>query len=254
MPHLSDRVSIVGCGSWHGLPAYSRGNSCNVFVLDGGSELAMFDIGDPKAVPDVLRNMRREGLDPAKLKKIFITHAHDDHTSGITELLKHVDAKVYGHKLTRETLRTGKGIYHPGFCPTGHINGPVHNIVKDGDSVRVGDLVVKVIGCPGHSPDGLSYCFPVSKGQACFTGDTAIGDQPMHKGVLGLLNFHWWSKLTDYRKSLERLQSLELAAMFTGHGNSQLTRKAVKSSLKNCLAELASLKALPSLGWLVAME
>ena len=49
MPRLTDEIGLVGCGSWHGMRAYSRGTSCNVYVIDGKTELALVDAGEPDA-------------------------------------------------------------------------------------------------------------------------------------------------------------------------------------------------------------
>ncbi len=56
-----------------------------MFVVDQGDELWLFDtgvatLGRPRRI---LQRMRADDLDPAKITKIFITHAHPDHDAGI---------------------------------------------------------------------------------------------------------------------------------------------------------------------------
>ena len=254
MPRLTDNISLAGCGSWHGMQAYSCGTSCNVYVIDGKSELALVDAGEPEAVQDVLKNIRSLGLDPGKIRKVFLTHSHGDHSSGLAELLRQVDATVYGHRLAKETLEGGKGIYVRDFEPRLRVLAPVHELVKEGDTVRVGTVDVTIHEFPGHTPDGLGFSLALSTGRGCFTGDTAIGDQPMQKGVIGWLDYHWGPKLTDYRATLRRLRAMELSAFFGGHGNPQMDPASVRDSLDHCLAGLERLLAVPNLEWLIAID
>jgi glyoxylase-like metal-dependent hydrolase (beta-lactamase superfamily II) len=254
MPHLMDGVSLVGCGSWHGMQAYSRGTSCNVYVIDGKSELALVDAGEREAVQDVLKNIRSLGLDPGRIRKVFLTHSHGDHSSGLTELLRQVDAKVYAHPVAKETLQGGTGIYRHGFQPLERVLAPVHELVKEGDTVRVGTVELTIHEFPGHTPDGLGFSIALSAGRGCFTGDTAIGDQPMQKGVIGWLDYHWGPKLTDYRTTLKRLRAMELSAFFGGHGNAQMDSVSVRDSLDHCLAGLERLMSVPNLEWLIAID
>ncbi|HTL53357.1 MAG TPA: MBL fold metallo-hydrolase, partial [Planctomycetota bacterium] len=249
-----ESVRLVGCGSWHGMKAYSRGVASNVFLLDGGSEMALVDVGVPEGVEDILQNVRSLGKDPQRIKKILLTHGHVDHAAGVAEVLKHVDAEVFGHRLTKETLADGPGIYIHEFHPDGHLRGPVHRVIKEGDRFKVGSIDLAVIELPGHTPDGVGYVFELQQGRACFTGDTVIGDQPAHRGVIGWMDGHWHSQLTPFAKSLDRVQALELTAFFGGHGDAHLTAASVRESMKNCIEGLARLRAVPDLDWLFMIE
>ena len=259
---LLGNVYLVGCGSWCGGLRLSRGGSCNVYLVDGGTELALIDAGDLDGIEDMLKNIRSLGFDPANIRKIFLTHAHYDHTLGLEMLLKHVKATVYGHSIARETLGghsithetlgQGPGIYQPGLHIT-IIPAPVHEIVKQGDSVKVGSVTMNVVELPGHTPDGLGFTIQLSEGTGCFTGDTAIGDQPMPDnsvvpGCIGWIDAAWRSNLLHHMASLKLLQAMNLAAFFPGHGISQRTPEQVKLSLEHCVGRLDSLLAIPNLG------
>ncbi len=50
----------------------------------------------------------------------------------------------------------------------GHPSPPADLTVKEGDLIRVGDLTLKVLHTPGHSPGGMC----LQGDQAVFTGDT----------------------------------------------------------------------------------
>jgi hydroxyacylglutathione hydrolase len=254
MPRIIENISLVGRGRWHDMPAFSGGTSSTCYLIDGGSELALVDIGLPPAVSDVLRNMRELGYDPARVTKVLLSHAHSDHTGGLADFLKQVNATVYGHLKTKETMGKGPGIYDPAFLPLDHVPAPVHEVLKEGDTVRVGEVTLNVIELPGHTPDGLGYTFQLPAGLACFTGDTLVGDQPCLKGVTGWMDGHWGSKVSHLKNSLERLKRMELVAFFGGHGDAHIKPETVRSSIVNAIALVDGLLAVKDLGWLVAMD
>jgi hydroxyacylglutathione hydrolase len=250
VPRIIERVYHVGCGGWGGGTALARGASCNVYLIDGGSELALVDAGVPESVTDILRNIRSLGFDPQRLRKLLLTHAHWDHCAGTAEWLKQLDLQTYGHAICRETMqgKGNSGIYDVDYMPPVHFSAPVHHVVAGGSEIVVGDVAVKVIELPGHTPDGLGFLIPLNSGAACFSGDTAIGDQPCGKGIIGWIDGHWKSCLSDSKRSLSLMQSLNLSAMFPGHGVSQLGADAVRTSLINCQWRLGLLAGIPQLG------
>jgi glyoxylase-like metal-dependent hydrolase (beta-lactamase superfamily II) len=82
-----------------------------------------------------------EGL---RLEAVIDTHTHADHRSASNDLRELIGAKVIMHSK----------------APAPHVN--VH--VDDGDEIPVGDLRLKVLYTPGHTPDGISL----------FTGDRVL--------------------------------------------------------------------------------
>jgi metallo-beta-lactamase class B len=249
-----DNVSMIGRGLWHGMPAFSDDYSSNCYLIDGGSELALVDVGFATAVPQLLQNVRSLGRDPEKIRKVFLSHAHADHTAGIAELLRHVDAVVYGHALTKETLSGGPGIYRSGFLPVDPVSAPVHEVIREGDVVRVGDVELTVLGLPGHTPDGLGYLISLPSGFSCFAGDTVDGDQPVKSAVTGWMNSVWGSRVSHLRASLSRLLNLGLHSFFPGHGDPQLGQVAVRDSLEHSLDQVHRLLSIRDLDWLIAID
>ena len=94
---------------------------------------------------EISRVIKAKGL---QLKYVINTHSHSDHTAGNQELSSIFGAKIVAHKLSR----TG-----------------VNVTVDDGDIINVGNIPVKVIYTPGHTPD--SICLLVDK-KKLLTGDT----------------------------------------------------------------------------------
>lgn len=98
---------------------------------------------------------------------ILETHAHADHLSAAAYLKRRLGGKTaVGERITT-VQRVFKGIFHlePDFKPDG---SQFDQLLHDGEILRVGDLVGKVLHVPGHTPACVAYQF----GDAVFVGDT----------------------------------------------------------------------------------
>ena len=85
-----------------------------------------------------------------RLDYLIDTHTHADHRSGTFDLADLTDAKVVMER----------------HAPAPHV--ALH--VTDGDVIEVGELRLKVLYTPGHTPDGMS----LSVEGRVFTGDTLL--------------------------------------------------------------------------------
>jgi hydroxyacylglutathione hydrolase len=106
---------------------------------------------------EIIRVLKTEHL---TLKYVVNTHGHSDHTAGNTELLSVFNAKTVAHKLSR-------------------INADIK--VNDGDILRVGNVSIKVIHTPGHTPDGICLLVDNEKlltGDTLFVGECGRTDMP----------------------------------------------------------------------------
>ncbi len=251
MPVQQD-VYVVGRGSWGGLAPLSTGCSCNVFLLDGGDELALVDVGMPEGVDDVIRNVRTLGFDPARITKLFLTHSHWDHAAGLAEMRRATGATAYGHPLAKETMAGKPGIYVPEYHPSPHQPTEVQAI-DEGDVIAVGRHRLAVLGIPGHTPDCLAFTFAMAHGLGCFSGDTAIGDQPTGEGVIGWISWNWRSQLQQFHDSLVRLRTLAPASMFPGHGRCHLTPGDCARSMDHCVSRLDQLMAIPNVETMIQL-
>jgi len=106
---------------------------------------------------EIIRVLKTEHL---TLKYVVNTHGHSDHTAGNTELLSIFDTKTVAHKLSR-------------------IDADIK--VDDGDIIRVGNIPIKVIHTPGHTPDSICLLVDSKKlltGDTLFVGECGRTDLP----------------------------------------------------------------------------
>ena len=126
------------------------------YLVGSGGEAAVVD--PQRDVDQYLTEAEAEGL---KIKYVVETHLHADFVSGHTELAARTGAEiVFGE-------RAGARF--------------AHRAVREGDELRVGAVVLRVLETPGHTPESISLVVidtEVSpEPQKVLTGDTLfVGD------------------------------------------------------------------------------
>lgn len=162
----------------------ARSDNFAVLVHDPATgETAAIDA--PEAAP-IRRVLTEKGW---RLTRILVTHHHEDHVEGIAEL-----KEAFGCTVTGPHAESAK---IPGL----------DRAVSEGDEVRIGDHVARVIETPGHTLGHISYHFA---GDALlFCADTlfALGCGRVFEGTMPMM----WD-------SLARLKALpDETVVYCGH-------------------------------------
>jgi len=224
---LTEGVWWVGNGGWGGTRRLSEPGDGNVFLIDGGSELALVDTGLATKNPRILANVAAAGLDPGRITAIFLTHAHCDHAGGAAWLRAKTRARIFAGGVTAKAFRTGEKLLIGGLRPFEKFSfrrPAADRILKDGEEVHVGSLRMKMLCTPGHTIDSCCYFVRIGGRRVLFSGDTVVGNQPrpdlrrIFRGMLGWIDGHWSAPFSTYIASLERLLALRPDIMLTGHG------------------------------------
>src|SRR3954452_11615148 len=82
----------------------------NVYLIDGGSEFVLIDIGYLDAVDEIIELIRQMDFNLSTCKMIIATHADADHIQGIARAKELLKTKVAAHPLTVEPLESGDEI------------------------------------------------------------------------------------------------------------------------------------------------
>lgn len=153
---LTESVYLVG-GAAYGL---SPSGDCNVYLIDGGKELALVDTGSGHGVKKILENVRIDGFDPSKLKIAFLTHCHFDHIGGAYELKHITKCKLLAHENDAQSIvdLDGNVLLDIAKEQGLSIKAPqLDSVIREGDCINVGNLIVKVLHTPGHTPVAYPY-------------------------------------------------------------------------------------------------
>src|SRR5262245_29833710 len=79
----------------------------NIYLIDGGSEYALIDVGFLDELPDVLELIRRLGFSLSACKLIVASHADADHAQGLSRAREVLKCHVVAHPKTVTPLESG---------------------------------------------------------------------------------------------------------------------------------------------------
>jgi len=158
---IGDNLYFLGTRNHNTYALVSKGGE--IILLDGNFEYA--------TVAEIHEGLRTLGLDPYKVRYAIYAHAHGDHDGG---------AHLTEAAIPGVTIVYGEGDWPSVLARSGpHANrfGP-QNDGTDGRVITVGDVSVKIVTMPGHTPGTLSFLFEFKdKGQpirVAYSGGTAI--------------------------------------------------------------------------------
>lgn len=132
-------------------------SSRNFAYLIGDEQSREAAVIDPSgALKEIFDAMQEEEL---KLKYIFNTHSHPDHTTGNKELATKTGAKI---------------VKHEAAFSSGDI------MLKDGDMIELGTVKIRTIYTPGHAPDSICLLADnkLLTGDTLFVGECGRTDLP----------------------------------------------------------------------------
>lgn len=217
---LTGDIHVVGGGRFgFGL---SGALDCHVYLINGGAELALIDTGlGLKGDFDlIMDNIRADGLDPKRIRKIILTHYHCDHVGAAAEAYKRLDAEVVASKFAAPAIRAGDeeavalnvakaaGFYPQDF----HLPScTVHRELSEGDVVQVGNVSLETWETPGHCDGHLSFLM-TGGGRNYLIG----ADLVFWGGRVLLQNIHD-CRIGAYAESVAKVAQLDFDALIPGH-------------------------------------
>jgi glyoxylase-like metal-dependent hydrolase (beta-lactamase superfamily II) len=181
--------------------------NCSIIVCEKTHRCAVVDPGG-----DLDRILEAIETSGATLEKILITHGHADHCAGTSELRRRTGVPVEGPQ-REETFwidQLPASAARFGFPPAEAFTPD--RWLEDGDTVTVGELVLDVRHCPGHTPGHVIF---FERGErVAFVGDVIF------EGSVGRTDFPRGDTATLIRSITEKLWPLGDDVTFVpGHGS-----------------------------------
>lgn len=161
-----------------------------------------------------------------QIVKILLTHSHWDHIAGVAFLRNFLRVPIYIHQGDALNVRVPGSDGLPLQFP---IEGTeVDHYLSNEEMVDIGDLHIKVIHTPGHSPGCV--CFYEGLQKVLFSGDT------LFQGSIGRIDLPTACPL-EMLSSLKKLETLpEDTVVYPGHGE--------KTTIKQELSTIHAMQKL----------
>ena len=159
----------------------------NCYLLISENELGIIDPGgDADKILKEIREIKAEA------KYIVNTHCHPDHILANEKIRKETGAKILIHEAEKD-----------------FINFEADRFLEDGDEIKIGESILKVLHTPGHTKGSICLL----EMSSAFTGDTLFKDGYGRTDLPG-------GSQKDMEESLEKLSKLLKPGtmVYPGHG------------------------------------
>ncbi|MCW3975392.1 MAG: MBL fold metallo-hydrolase [Candidatus Bathyarchaeota archaeon] len=169
----------------------SFGTNSYIIIAQNSQDAVLIDAPDEA-------NKILDRLKGINLRYILLTHNHMDHIGALSLLKQKLKIPLATHPFDAQNLSCSTDI-----------------LLADGDTISFGNLELKVIHTPGHTPGSL--CFLL--GNYLFSGDTIFPGGPGKT----------WSP-SDFEKIIESIKNKifvlpEDTKIYPGHGDSTLIKE-----------------------------
>lgn len=201
--------------------------SSNTYIIGDKDEAAVIDVGN--RADEIFEEAVSHG--GMRIKYIILTHGHFDHMMYLDELQRKTNAKVVVHEADADAFQSASRNVSDLFGMPRTFPQP-DLLVREGDVLQVGDLQLKVLHTPGHTPGGICLLCE----NLLFTGDT------LFDGDFGRTDLPFGNS-KGLRNSIERLFQLPGDFMvYPGHDSS--------NRLQNIIHKCKSERLLDEIYWM----
>ncbi len=189
----------------YNLTEHSKVYTSNVYLVTGTWNAmddvnTLVDVGRDLGALEIIFEIST-GVGKKPVEKVVLTHNHYDHTSMLQNVKTIFNPRVYAWSKSLEG---------------------VDRILKDGETIRMGDQYFEVIHTPGHSTDSICLYCPAEG--VLFSGDTPV-----------IIRSTDSTYEEDFIRAMEKLSRREVKAIYFGHGEPLLDGCgiALRKSLDN---------------------
>jgi len=201
--HLLGPITYVGT---RGLGAYLIRTSEGAILVDATMA---------ENVSAIERNIRSLKLKLSDVKLILVSHAHFDHVGGLERMRCDTGARVLAGSGDVAALRSGTP---PGETSYGVRRFPAVarvSPVADGERVKLGDVTLRAVATPGHTPGCTSWVMRVvdhgRPREVVFAGSMTVAGNRL------VGNRRYPAIVRDFRSSFDRIERLRADVVLPMH-------------------------------------
>lgn len=209
------------------------------YLLETPQGVIAIDTGYPGGAEKFIRRFtKRWPLE--RLKYIFLTHHHDDHSGFLGDLLRVCDAKVILHPLAAEFLKTGQSADPPGagyssrpawlfsrikkdfsFPPVDVSRRAIFVESEDHQIFEDLGIPIRILHLPGHTADSIGLLLTE-------TGQLFCGDAAMNAVISLAKHTIWIDDVAAFGYSWDKMLSVNPKRIYPAHGTPFSPRDLVK--------------------------
>ena len=189
----------------------NRANNCNAYLIEGSKRI-LVDPGHRDFFDHVHQGLSKLKVSRDQIDVVLVTHGHPDHL----EMASNFKAPTLvgmgeeEYHFTKENYAFHYKVPEPDF------------LLREGD-LTIGDVSLRIILTPGHSPGSVCVYWPLKK--ALFTGDVVFSQGIGRTDLLG-------GDGSLLKESIKRLAALDVEYLLPGHGEMLSGRESVKANFK----------------------
>jgi glyoxylase-like metal-dependent hydrolase (beta-lactamase superfamily II) len=217
-----------------------------LYLWRDGDELTLVDTGVPGSGPAIESAVTSLGLTRDAVRRIVLTHGHEDHAGSAAEIRGWHGAPVYAHRADASIVRGERRRAEPVLTEferpywervtelgVNALTLPPATVdieLAGGEELDFGDGA-RVVSIPGHTDGSIAIHLPAHG--VLFAGDTVAWAEGM--GIIpGVFNVDRAALLDSFR----RLADLDSDVVCVGHGTSVVG--GAGAAMRNAIAEVVS--------------
>lgn len=199
----------------------------HAYLWEAADGLTLIDSGLPGSAPMIADAVRSLGRRPGELRRLILTHFHEDHAGSAADVAAWGDVEVLAHRADAPFIRGDAAGPPPqvldwerpifeqsqaalaGFPPPAPVR--VDRELDDGDLIDLGGTPAVAVSAPGHTPGSVAIHVPEER--VLFTGDT-VARLDDGRVILGVFNVD--PPLAA--ETFTRLAALDTEIACFGHG------------------------------------
>jgi metallo-beta-lactamase class B len=191
----------------------------SILITSKGGHV-LIDGALPESVGQIAANIRTLGFRVEDVKLIVNSHVHFDHGGGIAELQRLSGAQVAASPWSAEVLTksgVGKGDPQSASIPPVALVQRAETL-RDGQTLRVGDIKLTAHFTPGHTPGGTSWTWRSCEGKRCLSLVYSDSMTPVSSDGFRFSDSREYpTAVRDFEKSFAFLRSAPCDILLTSH-------------------------------------